>query len=424
MHSIRSPGRILQCESHRLTCFIVKQKTLSRYLIGEILPPFFFGLLAFTFILLVARMLRLVELLVTRGVSPLEVLQLFSLFLPTFLELTVPMAFLLAILLGLGRLAGDTEILAMKASGISPFQILWPVAIVAVGMSLLTLFITTTARPAANMALKKELYNVARSHVGTALKEKVFNDDFPNILIYVEEIVPPGNTAQGVLIVDRRENEREDIILSKVALIATDSETNTLALKLFDGSIYEKTKKRSAFSETRFNIYDFRVDLDELVGRIKRKDAGPKEMSLRRLIHAIGQKQAGGLAAIAERMELHQRFSFAFVPLIFSVLGVGLTLLPRSSKAGRSWGFTLCVFWLLIYYTLLSLGKALGEKGILPPVPALWLPNFVVGAIAAHLFTKALRESPLALQNRFDAGMAWGGRCIGRIRDMRLRRGD
>lgn len=402
----------------------MKQKTLARYLIGEILPPFFFGLLAFTFILLIARILRLVELLVTRGVSALQVLQLFSLFLPTFLELTVPMAFLLAILLGLGRLASDTEILAMKASGISPLQILWPVAIVAVMMAIMTLFITTTARPAANMALKKELYNIARTHVGAALKEKVFNDDFPNILIYVEEIIPPGNTAQGVLIVDRREREREDIILSKVALITTDEETNTLALKLFDGSIYEKAPKRSGFSETRFNIYDFRLDLNELVGQVKRKDAGPKEISLRRLIHVIQQKQAAGLAAVSERMELHQRLSFAFVPLIFSVLGVALALLPRSSRAGRSWGFTLCVFWLLIYYALLSLGKAVGEKGFLPPVTALWLPNFVVGAIAAHLFAKALRESPLALQNKLDAGMTWGGRWIDRMRTAKLRRGD
>lgn len=284
---------------------------MSRYLIGEILPPFFFGLLAFTFILLIARILKLVELLVTRGVPLVQILQLFSLFLPTFLELTVPMAFLLAVLLGLGRLASDTEILALKASGISPMQILWPVTMIAAMMTLVTVFITTFARPAANMGLKKELYNIAKTRVGTALKEKVFNDDFPNILIYVEEIIPPGNTVQGVLIVDKRDQLREDIILSKVGLITTDEDTNTLGLKLFDGSIYERQKNRPGFSETRFNIYDFKLDLDELVGRVKRKDAGPKEMSLNRLIRAIREKQALGANAIPERMELHQRFSFA-----------------------------------------------------------------------------------------------------------------
>ena len=177
-------------------------KTLTRYLISEILPPFFFGLMAFTFILLIGRILKLIELVITRGVPLVQTAKLFSLILPTFLELTVPMAFLLAILLGLGRLSSDQELLAMKASGISPTQILWPLSSVAMMIAIITLLLTMFARPAANSAIKKELYNIAKSRVGTALKEKVFNDDFPNILIYVEEIIPPGSTAQGVLIVD------------------------------------------------------------------------------------------------------------------------------------------------------------------------------------------------------------------------------
>ena len=162
--------------------------------------------------------------------------------MPTFLEMTVPMAFLLAILLGLGRMANDQELLAMKASGVSPLQILWPIAGLSLVISILTLATTLYARPTANAALKKELYNIAKSRVSTALKEKVFNDDFPKILIYVEEIIPPGNTAQGIFIIDKRDRVREDIILGKVARITTDDEANTLGLRLFDGSIYEREK--------------------------------------------------------------------------------------------------------------------------------------------------------------------------------------
>ena len=98
----------------------MKRKTLWRYIIAEILPPFFVGLLAFIFILLIVRILKLIDLVVTRGVPLVQVAKLLSLILPTFLELTVPMAFLLAILLGLGRLSHDQEILALKASGVSP----------------------------------------------------------------------------------------------------------------------------------------------------------------------------------------------------------------------------------------------------------------------------------------------------------------
>jgi lipopolysaccharide export system permease protein len=396
----------------------VTRQTLSRYLIAEILPPFLFGLLVFTFVLLVARMVKLIELVVTRGVSLLQTAKLFSLILPTFLELTVPMAFLLAILLGLGRLSSDQELLAMKASGISPKQILWPIGVVATVIAVITLLLTVFARPAANLAIKKELYNIAKSRVGTALKEKIFNDDFPNILIYVEEIIPPGSTAQGVLIVDKRDRVREAIILGKVALITTDEETNTLGLKLFDGSIYEREKNRPGFSQTRFNIYDFKLDLDELISPVKTKEAGPKEMSLRHLLKAIREKREQGSKAIPERMEFHQRISFAFVPFVFCLLGVSLTLLPRSARANRSWGFMLCLFWLLTYYAFLSLGKALGDQGVLPPIAALWLPNLVVGGVSAHFFRKACRESPLRLQSGIDRVAALASQYVTKHRQL------
>jgi lipopolysaccharide export system permease protein len=281
---------------------------------------------------------------------------------------------------------------------------------------MITLFLTLIGRPTANLALKRELYNIAKTRVATALKEKVFNDDFPKILIYVEEIVPPGNTAQGVLIVDKRDKLREDIILGKVAIITTDEETNTLGLRLFDGSIYEREKNRPGFSQTRFNIYDFKLDLDDLVGPIREKEAGPKEMPLSELLNAITEKENQPSHAIAERMEYHQRIAFGFVPLIFCMLGVSLALMPRGARANRSWGFMLCIFWLMIYYSLLSLGKALGEKSLLPPVLALWLPNVALGMIGIYFFRKAMRESPLFFPAMLDRWMSARGRALTKLK--------
>jgi lipopolysaccharide export system permease protein len=393
----------------------VKRRTLTRYLLSEILPPFLLGLLTFTFILLIARILKLVELIVTRGIPLTQVGRLLALILPTFLELTLPMAFLLAILLGLGRLSGDQELLALKSSGVSPVQILLPLTFVAAGVAVITLLLTTWVRPAAQVALKNELYDIARTRIGTALREKIFNDDFPNILIYVEEIIPPGNVAQGILIIDKRETGKDNIILGKVGLINTEEQTHTLSLRLFDGSIYERDRTRSDFSQTNFNIYDFKLDLDEFIGPAKMKDAGPKEMSLNRLLRTIEQKQAAGIIARAELMEFHQRIAFSFAPIVFCLLGVSLSLLPRTSRANRSWGVALCIVWLVTYYALLSLGKALGERGAFHPFVALWFPNIIVGVISLHLFRKALYESPLLLQTRFDAASLWLGQRLTRF---------
>jgi lipopolysaccharide export LptBFGC system permease protein LptF len=206
---------------------------------------------------------------------------------------------------------------------------------------------------------------------------------------------------------------REDIILGKVARITTDDESNTLALKLFDGSIYEREKNREGFSQTRFNIYDFKLDLDELVGPVRQKETGPKELPLADLLKSIEVKQQRGDKSIPERMEFQQRLAFGFIPLVFGVLGVALALLPRASRASRSWGLMLCMFWLLVYYILLSLGKALGDKGLLQPIPALWLPNLTIGFIALVFFRKAMRESPLvfpALASRV------GSACLQRVK--------
>jgi lipopolysaccharide export system permease protein len=384
----------------------VVQRTLFRYFISEVLPPFLLGIFAFTLILLIGRILKLVELVITRGVPLQQTVKLFSLILPTFLELTVPMSFLLAILLGLGRMSNDQELLAMKAAGVGPWQILLPLAVVSIVIALVTLSLTLFARPAANFALKKELYNIAKTRIGTALKEKVFNDDFPKILFYIEEIKPPGNTAQGIFIVDKRDPAREEVILGKVGIISTDEETNTLAMRLFDGSIYSREKNRPGFSETRFNIYDFKVDLDELIGTVRQKEAGPKELPLEDLLARIDAKERQGNEVVAERMELHQRIAFGFVPLVFCLLGVSLALVPRQSRASRASGFMLCLFWLMSYYALLSLGKALGEKTFLPPMPALWLPNMTLIVIASFFFRKALHESPLVWPARVEHALS------------------
>ncbi len=378
------------------------KRTLYWYVTSEILPPFAVGLLVFTIILLTARILKLVELLVTRGVSFLQISNLLALILPTFIEMTVPMALLLGILFGLGRLSSDLEMTALKTLGFSPVQILLPIGLFALIISLITLLITTWVRPAANSALKKQLYSLAKGRVTTALKENVFNNDFPNVLIYVEEVIPPGITSKGVLIVDRRDSEKQNIILGKVALFLTDEESRTLSLKLFDGVIHEKEKNRSEFSQTHFNVYHFRLDFEEAFRLGRRKQRGPKEMLLPQLGEAIRLKEEQGLKPTSELLELHRRFAFPFAPLIFSLLGVSLVMVPARHRASRSWGLTSCLFWLLLYYGLLSTGKALGERELVPPMLALWIPNIVVGLIALYFFRKAIRETPSWLEGMWE----------------------
>src|SRR5262245_37039335 len=155
--------------------------TLRRYFLREVAVPFLLGIGVFTFILLIARMLKLVELVVNRSVPLLQIAKLFAYILPPFLAVHVPMAFRFAVLLSFGRLSADSEIIAMKTSGISLYQMLVPTLAFTGLVTLLALLLALYARPWGNTHLKASLYEIAKTRVSAGLRERVFNDDFAGL---------------------------------------------------------------------------------------------------------------------------------------------------------------------------------------------------------------------------------------------------
>lgn len=370
------------------------RRILTTYIVAEILPPFFIGLFAFTLVLLTARIVKLIELVVSRGVPFWEIAKLFSLLLPTLLETTVPMALLLGILFGCGRLSSDLETVALKACGISPLQVLLPVGLMALLISLITLALSTLVQPATHLLLQGQLYTIAKGSAGALVREKVFNKYSRKMLLYVDDVIPPGHFFKGVLIVDRRDPSKENLIMGKVGLLLSSEEGNGINLRLFDGTIHERRTNGSGFDQTSFNVYHFRIELDDALSLLAPKERSPKELSLRSLGEIIRRKTGQGVRPTLELMELHQRFAFSFAPLVFALLGIAIAMAPRRFRASRSWGVASCLFWLLAYYALRSLGVALGERELVAPGLAVWLPNLFVGAIALYLFTRSLTESP------------------------------
>ncbi len=391
-------------------------RTLSVYVAGQIVPPFLVGLFAFTLVFLAGHIVRLVELIVSRGASAGQITKLVALILPTLLETTLPMAFLLGILYGCGRLTRDNETLALKACGVGPFHFLIPVGLVAVAASVLTLGLAVMVRPAANLAVKQELYSIAQSRAGSLLKEKVFNNFFPKVLVYVDRIVPPGNTFQGVLIVDQRDRDAENIIIGRVALL--HSGPDSIGLRLYDGTIHERRKKRAGFSQTSFNVYNLHLEVDPLLAPLTPGRRSPEELSLSRLRETIQSKTARGAGAIPEVMEWHRRLAFPFAPLVFALLGIAIVLTPNRRPAGRSHGVASCLAWLFAYYALLSVGTAMAETGKIPPGLGPWLPNLVVGLISIYLFARALKESPSPFRRRAGSLLRPLGRRLATAREV------
>ena len=161
------------------------------------LTPFLLGLGVFTFILLIARLLKLIELVVSRGLPPLQILRLLGYLMPAFLEVTVPMAMLLAILVAFGRLSADAEMIAMRSSGVSLYQLAPPVITFVGIVTFMTAALARYARPWGNRALPHRLWDIARTRATAGLRPQVFNDEFPGLVIYAEQIDSRGTSPSG-----------------------------------------------------------------------------------------------------------------------------------------------------------------------------------------------------------------------------------
>ncbi len=365
-------------------------KILDRYLVREMLVPFLLGLTIFTSILLIVRILKLVELVVNRGVPLGQMLRVFSYILPAFLEVTVPMALLLAILVAFGRLSSDSEIVALRAAGVSLYRLLVPVGVFAIGVAALTLWLSLTARPWGNSHLRTGLYEIVKTRAAAGIKARVFNDEFKDLVIYVERIQPASDLLEGILISDTRDDSMQNTVYAERGRLVTNEAGNILTLRLEHGGIYS-TDRDDGYQDTRFETYDITLDLNAALAQLRNRDKDASEMTLVELRAAIAAKKSRGEPAFIELVEAQRKFSIPFACLVFAALGVPLGIQPSRSVHSR--GFSLSLGLIFLYYMLLTFGQNLGERGAVPAIVAVWVPNVVLAGVATVLLARAASET-------------------------------
>jgi lipopolysaccharide export system permease protein len=384
-------------------------KILHRYVFREILTPFLLGLGVFTFVLLLARLLKLIELVVNRGLPPTQILGLIGYLMPAFLEVTVPMAMLLAILIAFGRLSADAELVALRSSGLSLYQIVPPVAVFVLLCTILTAGLSMYARPWGNRNLKGSLFDIARTRATAGLKAQVFNDEFPGLVIYAEQIDSRTDQLSHVLISDQRNPEQYNTIFAREGYMVSDRAAQTITLRLLAGTIHTAGERTSDY-HTDFESYDVSLDLREaLAGQVAREN-DPNELTLPELRAAIERRRAEGAVPAAALVEYHRKFAIPFACVVFGMLGLPLGIEP--ARAVRSRGFAVSLGVIFTYYILQSTGQGLAERGSIPAWLGLWLPNIVFGALGVVLLRRAARERAL-----FGT---WFGDLLSQARSVRL----
>ncbi|APG27247.1 LPS export ABC transporter permease LptF [Syntrophotalea acetylenivorans] len=359
------------------------------------------GLVVFTFVLLLGRLLNLVELVINKGIPLLDIARLFLSILPTFLVLTIPLAFLLGVMLGFGRLSADREILALKSSGISLYQMARPILLLSLPACLLTAAMTLYLRPASETFFRQQLFDIAASHASVGLQSQVFNDEFDGLVLYANQIDDRSGTMRQVFISDERDSSAPTIIMADKGRLVSDSLNQKLLLRLEEGTMHRQPQNKANGTETStyqvlgFSKYDVNLDLEKQSSAAKKRRRKNKELSLTELrssIETASTEKRQDLLA-----ELHTRMVLPAAPLLFALLGVPLGIQPHRSGRGGNFALALGVF--LCYYLLLSFADTLvADAGW--PAATLWIPNLCFLLSGLYLLYRAAIERPVTIFER------------------------
>ena len=367
-------------------------KIIYKYIFKEIAFPFLIILFILTFVLLMGKILQIMDLVINKGVSLLSIIKIIAFLMPSFMLFTIPIALLISILIAMGRLSADNEITALKTSGISLTQIYYPVAIASLITFLFTIFISYFLVPHSNFATKRLLFNIVQQNASIGIKEKVFNADFKDFLIYAEKVPVNKNYLEGVIVSDNRMINEQNTILAKKAYLVSDPESMTVKLKLENGSIHTVSSDLKNYRKIDFESYDINLNLSSALASFDESSKSSTEMTMSELLENM-KKPGLEEAAVRElAIEVHKKFSIPLSCIFFGIIALPLGI--RSHRSVKSRGFAVGLLVVSVYYLLRIGGEALVETGYLPPEIGVWTPNAIFALLGIFLFYAASREIP------------------------------
>jgi lipopolysaccharide export system permease protein len=358
-------------------------RILRNYILKEMISPFVFSLLGLTGVMLLGNLVRLVQLVVNKGVSILLVLKLFIYLIPFLLSYTLPIACLITVLLTFGRLSSDNEILAIRASGIHMIKIISPLLYLGLVLSLVSVILNDRMVPYAHFASRQALTDIGSKNPGAALEAGTFINAFQGRILFIYHI--DGNKMSNIRIYEPQGKDKPTrTIVAKKGEFVPLPEQKKVKLKLIDGTSDEPDlKKPENFFKLNFKTYFLTLDLQQQ----DKIDKKPKDMTILELMDEIGKFRTLSVETAPLLTEIHKKIALAFAPLIFVLFGLPLAIITHRRQKRVNF---LLAFGVVAVYYLLSLGcEALGIQNFLPPEVAMWIPNIIFGGLGI-LFTYRL----------------------------------
>ncbi len=400
-------------------------KFFDRYIIKEIIPPFFIGLLIYAFVLLMNQVFLLSELFIAKGVALRVVAQIFLYLIPSVLAFAVPMAVLMGILAGLSRLSTDSEVVAFKSLGINNLRLLRPVLAFALGGWLVTSYLSLYLAPRFNHKWVLTLTRSVLAKVQLKINPREFNESIPDVVLFIQDITQE-NRWKNIFVHLSRPGEEPRAIFAQTGRLNFFPEIKRATLELVEGSIHsEPPKNPERYSVTFFDRIEEEISIETLFAqfsrekRVREKDIGEliaevekikarrveingEKTKLEALLKAEGEARRKDIEYRlwqndrewrSHWVEIHKKFALPFVCFIFVLMSIPLGM--STKKGGRTSGFTISLGIILVYYILITAGEKLAMDGLLSPFLGMWGPNLVFLTAAVYLFARSSKEYPL-----------------------------
>ncbi|MCB1058228.1 MAG: LPS export ABC transporter permease LptG [Acidobacteria bacterium] len=402
-------------------------RRLDRYILAQILGPLALGFLVYTFILLLQYLFSSAEMIIQRGLPASTVGRLLLLVLPSSVVLTIPMSLLFAILIAVGRLAADSELVALRSCGISLMTLYRPILLLSSALCALNIYLMVSVLPHGNFALQQLNLEILTQSVSQQVEPRVFHEQWDGKVLYVFEVPPGQKRWKGVFLAQSLPGDQQEIIVADWGEVRVDPDGERLVLGL-ENAVTHRVDVRNpdAYNISQQEVLETVLE-DQFTTRRKAKISASKslrEMDLGELRERARDPDVSAEMRNLARVQIHKSFSIPVACLVFGL--VALPLGFNNRRGGKTSGFALSIAVILVYWVLLTNGEEAARYGKIQPWVAMWAPNVLLGAAGLFLLLRRNSDKSLLL-SRFDHWVrgdlwAWLRQLSGWVRSRRRRR--
>ena len=363
-------------------------RILTRYILGEVTTHALIGTGVFTFIVYTRELGHLLELVVRNSAPLPSALKLFALVIPQALTITLPAGVLIGVLIGLSRLAADSEITAMKASGIGIWSFLRILSLFLAAAWLLALANSVYLAPRAQEGLTRLQDKLKGSQVSFEVQPRIFYEGFPKMVLYVHDVKSARGAAiwKGVFIADISNPSAPKMTMAEQGILVSEGK-NTLHLHLLNGSSHDTDPNTpDKYEISTFEETDLPVTLPENYAAKDEASASVSEVPTWRLPQEASTRKDPAVRRWYW-IEFHRRFALPTACIALALVGFPLGL--SAKKGGKSAGFVLTIILVFAYYFVSLLGVSLARQGKLAPGLGVWLADIACLAFGGFLLWRS-----------------------------------